>query len=180
MCTSFTLAKALQFALNQRVRVLNLSLTGPRDRLLERLIDRAVTDGITVVSALDTAEPGFPGTHPDVVAVVADGRTAPAGAVVAPGRDVVTTTPGSGWGFFSGSSFAAANVSGVAALLLQVSPGLKPSQVRALLRQHTQASSAGPALLDACAALAEAARAAAQSCRPGQAAGGVPPRASSS
>jgi len=180
VCTSFTLAKALQFALNQRVRVINLSLTGPRDRLLERLIERAVSDGITVVSALDATEPGFPGTHPDVVAVVADGKTAPAGAVVAPGLDVVTTTPGAGWGFFSGSSFAAANVSGVAALLLQVSPSLSPSQVRDLLRQHTQASSAGPGLLDACAALAEAARAAAQSCRPGRAAGAVPPRASAS
>ena len=180
VCTSFTLAKALQFALNERVRVINLSLTGPRDRILERLIDQAVGNGITVVSALDVTHPGFPGTHPDVVTVVADGRAAPAGAVVAPGRDVVTTTPGASWGFFSGSSFAAANVSGVAALVLQVSPGLRPFQVRELLRQHTQASSAGPALLDACAALAQAARAAARDCRPGQAAGAVPPRVSAS
>ena len=41
LCSSFTLAKAIQFAVDQRVRVLNLSLGGPRDRLLERLIDRA-------------------------------------------------------------------------------------------------------------------------------------------
>ena len=38
-CTSFTLAKALQFALDQKVQVINLSLGGPRDRLLERLLD---------------------------------------------------------------------------------------------------------------------------------------------
>jgi subtilisin family serine protease len=171
-CTSFTLAKAMQFALSERVRVINLSLTGPPDRLLERLVDRAVADGITVVSALDPAHPGFPGTHHAVVAVANDAAPGVGGVVIAPGTDVMTTAPGASWGFFSGSSFAAAHVSGIAALVLQVSPGLSPVQVRELLRRHTQASEEGPARLDACAALAQAARAATRLCRPPQAARG--------
>ena len=38
VCSSFTLAKALQFAIDNNARVINLSLGGPRDRLLERLV----------------------------------------------------------------------------------------------------------------------------------------------
>ena len=41
VCSSFTLAKALQFALDNDARVINLSLGGPRDRLLERLLEVA-------------------------------------------------------------------------------------------------------------------------------------------
>lgn len=178
LCTSFTLAKAMQFALSDRVRVINLSLTGPPDRLLERLVERAVADGITVVSAFDPGHPGFPGTHHDVVAVAGEGATVGRGVVVAPGTDIMTTAPGASWGFFSGSSFAAAHVSGIAALVLQVSPGLNPSELRELLRRHTQASGEGPVVLDACAALAQAARAAVRVCRPQQAAGGASLQAS--
>ena len=45
VCNSFTLAKALQYALGERAQVINLSLTGPRDRLLERLLEVAAVVG---------------------------------------------------------------------------------------------------------------------------------------
>src|SRR5207342_1389762 len=57
LCSSFTLAKALQYALSGPTRVLNLSLGGPQDRLLERLLDKAIDQGIVVVGAVDPAHP---------------------------------------------------------------------------------------------------------------------------
>jgi subtilisin family serine protease len=159
VCSSFTIAKAMQFALVERVRVINLSLTGPYDRLLERLIDSATQDKIAVVAALDTTAPGFPATHPAVIAVAVDGTAAsvPAKAILAPGRDILTTTPGASWGFFSGASFAAAHMSGFAALMLERSPALQPDTLRSILLQHQSVAAAeGMRMLDACAALAQA------------------------
>jgi len=158
VCSSFTLAKAIQFALVERVRVINLSLTGPYDRLLERLIDSATQDKIAVVAALDPAAPGFPATHPAVIAVAVDGSpNAPANAIFAPGRDILTTTPGASWGFFSGASFAAAHMSGLAALMLERSPALKPDGLQRILLEHQGVAAAeGMRVLDACAALAQA------------------------
>lgn len=160
LCSTFTLAKAMQFALIERARVINLSLTGPHDRLLERLIDSATQDGVIVVAALDAGEPaGFPASHPGVIAVAVSGSTsAPEDAVLAPGRDILTTTPGASWGFYSGPSFAAAHVSGLAALILQRAPLLKPEKLHRLLLQHQAVTvSGGARALDACAALADAA-----------------------
>lgn len=158
LCSSFTLAKAMQFALVQRAQVINLSLTGPHDRLLERLLDSAARDGVILVAALGPDAPGFPASHPAVIAVGSSGApvTYP-GAVLAPGRDVLTTTPGASWGFFSGASFAAAHVSGLAALMLERSSGLSPVALRTLLtRNQTLAPGAEVPALNACAALAQA------------------------
>ncbi len=164
LCSSFTLAKAIQFAVDQRVRVLNLSLGGPRDRLLERLIDRATDAGMTVVGAVDPAAPtqSFPSAHPRVIAIVAadDPQLAPhaelpRGAILAPGRDVLTTVPDGRWRFFSGASFAAAHATGVVALLLEKSPDLNGEAVRALLaRPDPRAGPTAALRLDAAAALA--------------------------
>ena len=54
-CSSFSLAKALQFALEAKAQVFNLSLTGPPDRLLGRLLDVALARGVSVVGAVDIA-----------------------------------------------------------------------------------------------------------------------------
>jgi len=139
LCNSFTLAKALQFALDRRAQIINLSLSGPPDRLLERLLDFAWQRGVTVVVACDpdVADGGFPASNPHVLAVGqldASGSTGPPGADVwAPGRDVPTTQPGARWGFVTGSSFAAAHVSGLVALMLQLAPALGPADMPAAL-----------------------------------------------
>jgi hypothetical protein len=134
-CDSFTLAKALQFALVERAAVINLSLTGPQDPLLQRLLDAAQRAGTAVVCALDPqrSDGGFPASHPGVLAVAADEDAAAATAISAPGRDIPATLPGERWGFVSGSSFAAAQISGVLALLRELAPDLRPEQARARL-----------------------------------------------
>ena len=96
-----------------------MSLSGPSDRLLGSLIDAAQSRGITVVGAVDPAQKdgGFPASHTGVVPVVDEGDpTADVHAYGAPGRDIPTTRPG-GWSFVNGSSYAAAHVSGLFALM---------------------------------------------------------------
>jgi len=133
LCNSFTLAKALQFAIDDGARVINLSLSGPQDKLLGRLLDVALARGATVVTAADPhiAGGGFPASHPGVLAVSAS--PAPTAntpmpslprwpVLMAPGRDIPTTLPGARWDFVSGPSFAAAHVAGLVALVKQLSP----------------------------------------------------------
>jgi subtilisin family serine protease len=159
LCSSFTLAKAIQYALTQRAHVLNLSLAGPRDRLLERLIDKAIDQGVTVIGAMDPAAPAesFPATHPQVIAVASASTGGTLGGVIlAPGDDVLTTTPNASWGFVSGTSFATAHVTGITALLLELSPNLKPREISAVLHEnaHNPAADGGAPVLNACAMLA--------------------------
>lgn len=159
LCSSFTLAKAIQYALIHEARVVNLSLAGPRDRLLERLIDKAIEQGVTIIAAIDPLAPddSFPATLPNVIAVASIGSPDPHGrALLAPGDHVLTTMPNASWEFVSGNSFATAQVTGIAALLLERSPRLKPRDISALLHEHRhQTGPSGDApTLDACAALA--------------------------
>lgn len=130
LCDTLSLAKALDFAITHDAQVINLSLAGPPDRLLGNLLDVAQARRIVVVAAYDPALPGggFPASHPGVVAVADEALAAsPPGVYSAPGRDVPTTTLGGHWGLVSGSSFAAAHVSGLFALVRErrsLAPGL--------------------------------------------------------
>jgi subtilisin family serine protease len=149
VCDTFSLAKALVFAMSNRAQVINLSLSGPRSAVLAKLLDVAFARGIVVVAAYDRgrADGGFPASHRGVVAVSAEPAPAGRGVYVAPGRDVLTAQPGGGWGTFSGNSYAAAHVSGLFALLRErgsrsASPGLAFDQ---------------SGVIDACATLARGA-----------------------
>ncbi len=133
LCDSLSLAKALYFAVDHKAEIVNMSLSGPPDPLLGRLIDLAETRGITVVGAFDRTLPGggFPASHPGVVAVIDEADTnTNMGIFGAPGRDIPTTQPGGNWFFVNGSSYAAAHVSGLFALMRERSG--KPSLASAL------------------------------------------------
>jgi len=165
LCSSFTLAKALQFALERKVAVINLSLGGPSDRLLERLLDVALDRGVVVVAAVDPSAPdgGFPASVAGVLAVAGDDEhDAPAGALLAPGRDIPTTITAHKWGFVTGSSFAAAHMSGLVALLHELDPRLRPADVRTLLAPGGRGGDGD--VVDACAAVARTAGACACGC----------------
>ena len=119
LCDSFSLAKALYFAIQQKADVINLSLSGPDDRLLRELLKTALARGSAVIAAFDQKRTngGFPASMPGVIAV----SDAFQGGQVytAPGRDVPTTLPGGRWFLVNGSSYAAAHVSGLVALVWQ-------------------------------------------------------------
>ena len=138
LCNSLSLAKALSFAIDRKADVINMSLSGPVDLLLGRLIDVALAHRQQVVAAVDAraAGGGFPAAHPGVIAVAdAQSETLPAGlagAWAAPARDLPTTVPGGGWRMVSGTSFAAGEVSGLLAVMDQAlaesdNPGVAPA-----------------------------------------------------
>lgn len=129
LCSTLSLAQALHYAIANDAQVINLSLAGPDDRLLGELIDLALARGISVVGAADPqlAQGGFPASHAGVIGVVAQGsQPPPAGLLAAPGQDVPTTTPGGRWMLLSGSSFAAAHVSGLLALVHELQATAHP------------------------------------------------------
>ena len=141
-CNSFTLAKALAAVLdNTDARIVNLSLGGPADPLLARLLDKLLEQDRIVVAAMppDGDLDGFPDQATGVIVVRTSGAsTAPPGVLSAPGRDILTTQPDGGYDFSSGSSMAAAHVSGIAALLLSISPGLRAGALRDLLLRSSR------------------------------------------
>jgi len=124
VCDTLSLARAISFAIENGAQVINLSLSGPNDTLLGRLLDVAIARGATVVGAADPSQArgGFPASHAGVVAVGSDGDTPARGVLLAPGRDIPTAAPGGRWTLVSGSSFAAAHVTGLAALVRERDP----------------------------------------------------------
>jgi len=172
VCNTLTLAEALAFAIEKRAQVINLSLTGPRDPLLARLVGRAIEQGILVLgaAALPDSEEGFPVGIAGVIAVadadsddhVTSGSLRPTAnttpmrpLIVAPGREVLTLAPGGSYDYVSGASISAAMVSGVVALLLERSDRLREGEVRALLERTGLANSdQSRRLVDACNAVA--------------------------
>ncbi|WP_066725865.1 S8 family peptidase [Sphingomonas pituitosa] len=135
LCDSLSLARAVSFAVEQRADVINLSLAGPPSRLLETLLRTGVSRGATVVAAYDPKLPGggFPASMPGVVAVAETTVGLAGGPYAAPGRDIPTTQPGGRWYLANGSSYAAAEVSGLVALLRegQAHPGRRAALVSA-------------------------------------------------
>ena len=134
-CNSFTLARALSAAIELDAAVLNLSLTGPADPLLARLVQTAVSRGAVVVGALpeNGRASGFPASLDGVIVVRSLGSNIVRESVAAPGEDVVSTAPGASYALSSGSSLAAAHVSGVIALLKEHNPSLRPAELEQIL-----------------------------------------------
>lgn len=149
-CNSLTLGKAINYALENGADIINLSLGGPPDRLLQSLLEAALARGVVVVGAADPLRPdgGFPASLPGVIGVAraGDRHAVPSSLLYAPGTDVPTCAPGPRWNLVSGSSYAAAHVAGLAALLAELGP-----------RGGARLLTAGN--IDACAALSRAAKA---------------------
>jgi subtilisin family serine protease len=168
VCNSYTLAKAVDFAIKEGAQVLNFSLAGPPDPLLGRLISHALAKGIVVVAA-DGGTPAsdFPASFQGVIGILGSNEVQgglevpashPRSNLAAPAVDILTTTPHGHFDFFSGSSLAAAQVSGIAALLLQRDPKLTPAQLAAIVRKTAHPLSPDPVgQVDACAAVASVA-----------------------
>ena len=155
-CNSLTLSMALDQAVEAGPHILNLSLTGPKDPLLDRLVDRVLAGGALIVVAHDAdARPDarFPSPKQGVVTVASSSMPAAAapGTIVAPGNDVLTSQPGHSYDFMTGSSLSAAHVSAVLALILEAEPEVSGSDAVAHLEKSIRAVDGG-ASIDACSA----------------------------
>ncbi len=155
-CNSLTLSLALDHAVTIRPHVVNLSLTGPSDRLLDALVGKLTADGALIVAAWDASrgESRFPSPRAGVVyASDGTGVTADSKEVLfAPGSAVLTAQPGHGYDYMAGSSLAAAHVSGVMALLIEADPTLSGPETEAMLASSVRLEELG-ASIDACSAL---------------------------
>ena len=123
-----------------------MSFAGPKDPLIERGISATAARGIVMIAASGNAGPKSPPLYPaanaNVIAVSAtdaqDRLFAASNrgghiAVAAPGVDIFLPAPDEKYQMTSGTSFSAAYVSGLVALMLERNPALKPDEVRAIL-----------------------------------------------
>jgi hypothetical protein len=144
--TTFNILKGLDWATGQGARIVNMSFAGPTDPLLGRSMANARQKGAILVAAAGNAGPKspplYPAADPNVIAVTAtdanDQIFAEANrgsyiAVSAPGVDILVAAPGDGYQVSSGTSFAAAYVSGVIALILERRPKLLPDAARRIV-----------------------------------------------
>jgi subtilisin family serine protease len=140
-CSTLTLARAIAAAIEARSDIVNLSLTGPADPLLARLVEVGLGRGIVFVGATPSPSErsSFPTGIAGVIGVDASGGRASADSVLfAPGSEVLTLVPEGRYDFLSGSSLAAASVSGGIALLLARDPNLRSAQARDILARSTR------------------------------------------
>ncbi len=144
--TSTTLARAVDEAFSQGARIFNMSFAGRREPLLKEMIDAAYAQGAVFVAAAGNdgpdAPPAYPAAYDKVIAITATDETdalydqANRGGYVlaaAPGVDILAPVVGQGFDYLSGTSFAAAHVTGIIALLMEQDPHLTPETVREAL-----------------------------------------------
>jgi hypothetical protein len=128
-----TIVKALGWLAGHRPQVINISLVGPPDKLVERAVQAVRARGIQVVAAVGNdgpaAPPLYPASYPGVIAITAvdaRGRALPEAGkpshldFAAPGADMAAALPGQGYAKVRGTSFAAPLAA--ARLLLAGSP----------------------------------------------------------
>lgn len=123
---STALARALAWMVQNRVPVVNVSLVGPRNALVEAAVQRAGSRGVLIVAAVGNdgpaAPPLFPAAYPGVVGVTAVGgrdRVLPEAGrgpqvdFSAPGADMAAAGQDGGYVSVRGTSFAAPLVAGL-------------------------------------------------------------------
>jgi len=147
-CNTFSLARALNFAILNEADVINLSLTGPRDPIMRQLIAAALRRGISVVMAYPPK--GGPTLVDEVPGVVFASPAAASGPVMAPGEEIISAKPVDDYDFFSGSSVSAAHATGALALLRALKPSAGIGDLGAAM---AIGSRYGQQMLDICKAL---------------------------
>ncbi|HXN43391.1 MAG TPA: S8 family serine peptidase, partial [Xanthobacteraceae bacterium] len=144
--TTFGIIAGLDWAVQHGARVVNMSFAGPADPALQDALAKARKKGLVLVAPAGNAGPKspplYPAADPNVIAVTAtdmnDRLFAQANrgsyiALAAPGVDILTPAPHAAMQLCTGTSVAAAHVSGIAALLLERKPSLRPDEVRKIL-----------------------------------------------
>ncbi|WP_432540382.1 S8 family serine peptidase [Kineococcus sp. SYSU DK002] len=185
VCTTSSIANGLIAAVDRGADVVNVSVSGTGASAVEQAaVQYATSRGVTVVAAAgnsnvacDTGQvpevancddmTNYPAAYPDAIAVTStatgDVLAATTGNHVdlnAPGSKLRAGVSASGadLSLVTGSSFAAAQVSGAVALITSIVPTASPAQVQQVLRSTSRTAYAGSGrgsgLLDVAAAVA--------------------------
>lgn len=149
--TSYVILKSIDYAVSHGARIINMSFAGPEDTLIGKSLAAAAAKGVVLVAASGNAGPKSPPLYPaadrNVIAVSAtdaSDRLFPASnrgshiAIAAPGVDILTPSPDAKYQVTSGTSFAAAYISGLIALMIERNPALTPDDVRSILTRTAQ------------------------------------------
>lgn len=134
------LTRAVDWLLEEGVEVINMSLAGPANPVLERAVEAASASAVVIVAAAgnDDRNPAFPAAYPGVVAVTAvDARRrvyarANRGDYIdfaAPGVDLFLAAPGNRSKYYTGTSFAAPFVTAALALMKSRHPDAGPEEL---------------------------------------------------
>ncbi|MCB9993241.1 MAG: S8 family serine peptidase [Hyphomicrobiaceae bacterium] len=145
---SFALAEAIDKAIGEGADLLNFSFAGPRDPLVLKVVDQLEAMDVPIIAAAGNngpdAPPVYPAAHRHAIAVTATDNKDEAffGAnlgmyveIAAPGVDILSPAPEDRYRLETGTSVATAHVSGIAALVLAVKPGLSTAGLRAILEE---------------------------------------------
>jgi subtilisin family serine protease len=140
--------RALDWAVRHEARIVNMSFAGPRDAAVEEAVAAARKRGVILIAAAGNggpeAAPAFPAAYQDVIAVTATdtqdrlygkANRGPYIDVAAPGVDIFVVAPARAYRHSSGTSLAAAHVSGIVALLLERDASLDGAAVADILKQ---------------------------------------------
>jgi subtilisin family serine protease len=173
--TTRSIIAGLEWALSKGARIINMSFAGPYDPMLALALKRASEKGAILIAAVGNAGPKSPPLYPaadrHVIGVTAidendklyQGANIGAQvAVAAPGVDVMVPAPAGAYQLTTGTSVAAAHVSGVAALLLERHPQADAQVILEVLTAsatrlgtHKRDDKLGWGLVDPLAALSE-------------------------
>lgn len=126
------IAEAFAWLASRHVAVINVSLVGPPNALLRRVVERVLARGALIVAAVGNdgpaAPPLYPAAYPGVVGVTAvdarrrvifEAERGPQVMFAAPGADIMAATVPTGFAAVRGTSFAAPLVAGLLAAQLQ-------------------------------------------------------------
>jgi subtilisin family serine protease len=132
-CRLSALAEGIVWAVDHGARVINISIElKDSEPELQEAVDYAWDNGVVIVAAAGNdgnSQSVYPAAYENCIAVTAireDGTLAPLANygdwvdVAAPGCNIYSILPGNTYGYKHGTSFAAAYVSGLAALLFPV------------------------------------------------------------
>jgi subtilisin family serine protease len=154
-CNTFTLAQALAAALEAHIPLINLSIAGPADPLLAALVQSGLKRGVIFVGSTAEGTDSFPTNIDGVIGVGNSDREAGGATLAAPGTHVLTLRPEGQYDFETGTSVAAAEVTGMVALLLSVDSHLTSGAIVSLLKGTSTDQTYGSAPIDVTAALAK-------------------------
>jgi subtilisin family serine protease len=139
-------AAGLEWAIDQKIDVLNLSLSSKSEALFpvfHELVDKAYFGGVLLISAANNvAAASYPSLFSSVISVAAHGEPDPWRLYYNPsppvefgawGVDVPIAWKDGGTTVATGNSFAAPHVAGMVALILAKHPDIKPFEVKAVL-----------------------------------------------
>lgn len=142
----YALVDAIDKAFVEGARIFNMSFAGAENALFIEMIDDAYEQGAVFVAAAGNegpdAPPAYPAAHDKVIAITATDEAdhvfegANRGGYVlaaAPGVEIFAPVAGDGFDFLSGTSFAAAHVTGIIALLMERNPDMSAENVRRVL-----------------------------------------------